>query len=73
MPCDESNHYYHHVNLDRSTQLSDKKHKLFRGEVKGIAYVYHPQHRQRQYILAVGDDSEYAVGGKRADNSVIKV
>ena len=63
---------------DRSTQLSDKKHKLFRGEVKGLAFIYHPQHRQRQYIIAIGDDTEGSVltaaGTRlRADNSVIKV
>ena len=63
---------------DRSTQLSDKKHKLFRGDVKGLAYIYHPQHRQRQYIIAVGDDGEVSnVSGVntrlRADNLVIKV
>ena len=63
---------------DRSTQLSDKKHKLFRGEVKGLAYIYHPQHRQRQYIIAVGDDGEVSAVTTtntrlRADNLVIKV
>ena len=63
---------------DRSTELSDKKHKLFRGEVKGLAYIYHPLHRKRQYIIAVGDDSESTVmvnaGSRlRVDNSTIKV
>jgi hypothetical protein len=63
---------------DRSTELSDKKHKLFRGEVKGLAYIYHPQHRKRQYIIAVGDDSESNVvvnaGSRlRVDNSTVKV
>ena len=62
---------------DRSTQLSDKKFKLFRGEVKGLSYIYHPIHRHRQFIIAVGDDSENAStssgASSRLDNSVIKV
>ena len=68
---------------DRSTQLSDKKYKLFRGEVKGLAYIYHPSHRQRQFIIAVGDDSDKnnsdgnnlsPMGSKlRSDTNVIKV
>ena len=62
---------------DRSTQLSDKKFKLFRGEVKGLSYIYHPIHRHRQFIIAVGDDSENVStssgASSRLDNSVIKV
>ena len=63
---------------DRSTELSNKKHKLFRGEVKGLAYIYHPLHRKRQYIIAVGDDSESTLvvnAGSRlkVDNSTVKV
>ena len=63
---------------DRSTELSDKRHKLFRGEIKGLAYIYHPLQRKRQFIIAVGDDSEsniaLNVGARlRVDNSTIKV
>lgn len=62
---------------DRSTQLSDKKYKLFRGEVKGLSYIYHPLHRHRQFIIAVGDDSESTLcppGSRgRPDNILIKV
>lgn len=49
---------------DRNSRLSNyKKHRLYRGELKGLAYIYHPLHRQRQYIIAVGDDGERSGGG----------
>lgn len=42
---------------DRNFHVSEKKHKLFRGEVKGISYLYDPSNHNRQYIVAIGDDS----------------
>ena len=32
------------------------KHKLFRYEVNGLEYIYHPIDRQRQYVFTIGSD-----------------
>lgn len=42
---------------DRNFHISERKHKVFRGEVKGIAYLFDPANHSRQYIIAIGDDS----------------
>ena len=40
------------------------KHKLFRGEVKGIAYLYDPTSlNNRQHIVVLGDDSQPHIDG----------
>jgi len=42
---------------DHAFQMSDRKYKIFRGQVKGISYILDRQKQSRQYVIAVGDDS----------------
>ena len=57
----------HIILSDRNFHISEKKHKLFRGEVKGLAFLYDPTSHSKQYIVAIGDDSQPA-----AENSTEK-
>lgn len=47
---------------DGNIILSDRnfkliwKHKAFKGEVKGVSYIYNPINHQKQYVFAVGDE-----------------
>lgn len=43
---------------DRNFHISERKHKVFRGEVKGVCYLFDPSNHSRQYIIALGDDSK---------------
>ena len=43
---------------ERSFQDTDRKHKLFRGAVKGISYMYDPMNISKQYVIILGDDSQ---------------
>jgi hypothetical protein len=52
---------------DRNFHLSERKHKVFRGEVKGISYLFDPSNHSRQYIIAIGDDSKARVDGVSDD------
>lgn len=40
---------------DRNFKMSWKT-RVFRGEVKGLAYIYDPMNHRKQYIIAVGDE-----------------
>lgn len=42
---------------DRNLQLGEHKHKVFRGEVKGLRYLFDPQNHKKQFVVSVGDDS----------------
>ena len=48
--------------IDGNIILSDRnfkllwKHKAFKGEVKGVAYIYDAMSHHKQYIYAVGDE-----------------
>ena len=47
-----------HVTLsDRNFHVLEKKHKLFRGEVKGIAYLYDTASHSKQFVVTIGDDA----------------
>ena len=41
---------------DRVAEFGKVKHKIFRGEVKGVSYLYDAQHK-RQFIVSVGNES----------------
>lgn len=43
---------------DRNFQVSENKHKLFRGEIKGIAYLYDPSNVTKQFVVVLGDDAQ---------------
>ena len=42
---------------DRDMQLGEQKHKVFRGEVKGLRYLFDAQNHKKQFVVSVGDDS----------------
>jgi hypothetical protein len=46
------------IMCERNFQGSEKKHKLFRGEVKGIAYLYDAVNVAKQYVVVLGDDAQ---------------
>jgi hypothetical protein len=50
----------HIIFSDRNFHISERKHKAFRGEVKGISYIFEglSANQSRQYIIAIGDDSK---------------
>ena len=58
---------------DRNFHISDRKHKVFRGEVKGISYLFDPANHSRQYIIAIGDDSKPKVDNGPDDGSSSKL
>lgn len=51
---DESGHI---TFADRDFHVSDRRHKIFKGEVLSLAYLFDPSNSNRQFIFAVGDDS----------------
>lgn len=42
---------------DRNFRFTDRKYKAFRGEVRGLAYLFDRTNHRRQYVVAVGDDA----------------
>jgi hypothetical protein len=38
-------------------QISDRRHKIFKGEVLGLSYLFDPSNSARQFIFSIGDDS----------------
>jgi hypothetical protein len=42
---------------DRNFKVSGKRHKLFRGKIDNIFYLYDPASHTRQYLVVVGDDA----------------
>jgi hypothetical protein len=52
---------------DRDLELGEVKHKVFRGEVKGVSYLLDAQHK-RQFIVTAGNDSRPRTA---ADGTVI--
>ena len=42
---------------DRNPQLSGQKYKVFRGEVKGLRYLFDAHNHKKQFVVSVGDDS----------------
>ena len=42
---------------DRDFHISDKRHKIFKGELLGLAYLFDPANSSRQFIFCIGDDS----------------
>lgn len=46
----------HIIVSDRNFHISGR-HKVFRGEVKGLAYLYDPTSLNKQYIVVLGDDA----------------
>ena len=64
---------------DGYISLADRNFKLlwnckaFKGEVKGLAYVYDPNNHRKQYIFAVGDEFVHTSGeSANAMNSVVQ-
>lgn len=47
----------HIVISDRNLSNLDVKHKIFRGEIKFLSYIYDPSNHNKQYIIALGDDA----------------
>eukprot|EP01038_Epipyxis_sp_PR26KG_P011998 gene11998-16062_t len=43
---------------DRNFHIFEKKHRVFRGEIKGIAYIFDPTNHNRQFIVTIGDDAK---------------
>jgi hypothetical protein len=50
--------YGYLIMCERNFQSAEKKHKLFRGEVKGLAFVYDPVNIAKQYVIVLGDDAQ---------------
>jgi hypothetical protein len=48
---------------DTSSLAKHSQYKLFRNEITGLACIYHPVYRQRQFIIACGYDNEDVSGG----------
>jgi WD40 repeat protein len=48
---------------DTSSLAMYSQYKLFRNEITGLACIYHPIHRQRQFIIACGYDNDDSGGG----------
>jgi hypothetical protein len=48
----------HIIFSDRNFHISDRKYKVFRGEVKALSYLFDSANQNRQYIVAIGDDSK---------------
>ena len=42
---------------DRDFQSTDRKHKVFNGAVLGLSYIFDKTNNNRQFIIALGDDS----------------
>lgn len=42
---------------DREMKVSEKKYKVFNGEVISLAYIFDSQNNNKQYIICIGDDS----------------
>jgi hypothetical protein len=64
----------HLILADRNFNTSDKqKHKIFRGEVKGISYLYDPASHSKQYVVVIGDDSQSFNDEKPPPSYLIKV
>jgi hypothetical protein len=42
---------------DREFQNTDRRHKIFHGEVLHVAYLFDKTNNNRQFIIAIGDDS----------------
>ena len=61
----------------RSDQLAERKYKIFRGEVKGLSFVFDILNHRKQYVFAVGDDSRSPDEANQStyviNNYVIKV
>ena len=47
----------HIVLADRDFHVSDRKYKVFKGEIKGIVLLVDPSNSNKQYVFAIGDDS----------------
>lgn len=45
---------------DRNFQVSGRKYRIFRGEIKSLFYLYDPIIHSRQYIVAIGNDTTNA-------------
>lgn len=43
---------------DRDFHISERKNKVFKGEVKGLAFIFDPTNNNRQYIITIGDDAK---------------
>lgn len=46
----------HVILSDRNFHIS-ARHKVFRGDVKGLAYLYDSTSLNKQYIVVLGDDA----------------
>lgn len=42
---------------DRDFHINDRRSRVFKGRVRGLAYILDPQKSNRQYIIAIGEDS----------------
>ena len=42
---------------DRNFTSVERRCKLFKGQISGLAYVYDPSNSNRQYVIAIGDDA----------------
>lgn len=54
---------------DRELKVSERKHKIFNGEVLGLAYVLDAANQNRQYIVALGDDARPSYDATAAYNA----
>lgn len=54
---------------DRDLKVSERKHKIFNGEVLGLAYVLDTANQNRQYIVALGDDARPTYDATAAYNA----
>lgn len=45
------------VIADRDFHVSERRNKVFKGKVRGLAYLLDPQKSNRQYIIAIGEDA----------------
>jgi hypothetical protein len=43
---------------DKNFTCIERKHKVFKGDVKGISYIFDPINPSRQFIITIGDDAK---------------
>lgn len=54
---------------DRTFHIADRKHRAFRGPIRGLSYLFDAVNHRRQYVVALGDDARSTHDEKSEENS----
>jgi hypothetical protein len=54
---------------DKNFSCIERKHKVFKGDVKGISYIFDPINPSRQFIITIGDDAKQKMEINSDDSS----